>query len=169
MKLLAAFVFLFASMAVATAADHVAIARAQAAFAMISPSQPCALCAGCICVDCNCEALQKRLAEAKAKHFQLKTPPQTMTKTITTTRPAQGHSHTCGKCGTTWDHAAVAGHNCPNCGTPQFVIDRPTRPVTIRKTIQVPVAAPKTAPPPTMTLSALQRSAVSLNGCPPSG
>jgi len=33
------------------------------------------------------------------------------------------HSHTCYRCGTSWTHDVHAGHDCPTCGTPQYVQD----------------------------------------------
>lgn len=90
---------------------------------------------------------------------------QAATRTVVTTRPSQGHTHTCPRCGTTWDHAANPGHNCPTCGTPQYIVDSPTRPVTIRRTVPVQSAAPR----PAVSLATLQRSAVAYQNCPPSG
>ena len=34
-----------------------------------------------------------------------------------------GHTHTCGACGTTWDHSTGLGRNCPNCGRAEFSQD----------------------------------------------
>jgi|SRR6185436_11696728 len=93
------------------------------------------------------------------------------TQTVITTRAAQGHTHTCARCGTTWDHAANPTHNCANCGAPQYVIDRSPRPVTVRRTIQVPVVTQpvQRTPPVAVTLSSLQRSNVAYQNCGPSG
>jgi uncharacterized protein (DUF983 family) len=54
-------------------------------------------------------------------------------------RAPVGHTHTCPRCGTTWDHQSNAGHNCPNCGAAQYVQDSFPRAVTVRTTT---VAAP---------------------------
>lgn len=129
---------------------------------------PCTLCEGnCQCRTCNCPELEARLARPTAAPKV--TPPvvkqAVTTQIVTTTRAAQGHTHTCPRCGTTWDHAANPGHNCPNCGTYQNVIDRVSRPVTIRKTVQIAENAPRQAPTQTMTLASLQTSAASSSGC----
>ncbi len=55
-------------------------------------------------------------------------PPQQVT---VTTRAPQGHTHSCPRCGTTWDHASNPGHNCPKCGAAQYVQDSSPRPVTV--------------------------------------
>lgn len=47
-----------------------------------------------------------------------------------TYRAAQGHTHTCNRCGTTWDHASNPSHDCANCGAEQRVQD--TSPKMIR-------------------------------------
>ena len=51
-----------------------------------------------------------------------------------------GHTHTCPRCSTTWDHSTNPGHNCPRCGAAQFVQDTYRKPVT---GAPVPQAAPK--------------------------
>lgn len=99
-------------------------------FAVVNRCPPCSLCDVCQCQACECNLLAKRLAEAKAKPFKMV---QTVT---TTTRAPVGHTHTCARCGTTWDHASNAGHTCPNCGASQYVQDRFARPVTV-KTVSV--------------------------------
>jgi predicted RNA-binding Zn-ribbon protein involved in translation (DUF1610 family) len=63
------------------------------------------------------------------------------------------HTHTCATCGTTWDHTAHPGHNCPNCGREQLVQDSRPRPVTAAAAVQV-------APPiTTMTPTSLRTGA----------
>lgn len=52
----------------------------------------------------------------------------------TVVREAHGHTHTCPRCNTTWDHDSNPGHNCPNCGTPQYVQDTVRKPVVTRTT-----------------------------------
>jgi hypothetical protein len=49
--------------------------------------------------------------------------PVAVTQTPRSYVTGQGHTHTCPKCGTTWDHGAWSSHNCPNCGTFQNVQD----------------------------------------------
>ncbi len=89
-------------------------------------------------------------------------------KTVLTTRPAQGHTHTCSQCGTTWDHAVTASHNCPACHAYQAIQDRTPRPVTVARTVRVdsevannadvPNAAPARAAPQTFTLPVIYRA-----------
>lgn len=50
-----------------------------------------------------------------------------------TSRSARGHTHTCYHCQITWDHFENPTHNCQNCGRPQYVIDSPSKMVTITK------------------------------------
>ncbi len=66
------------------------------------------------------------------------TPPVIKATPATTVayRAAQGHSHTCPKCGTVWDHAVTAGHNCPNCGTYQNVQDRVPKMIAVTTTVR---------------------------------
>lgn len=40
------------------------------------------------------------------------------------------HTHTCSRCGTTWNHDINPTHNCANCGREQSIQDRQPRPVT---------------------------------------
>lgn len=55
-----------------------------------------------------------------------------------TTRAPTGHTHTCPnqKCNTTWDHKSNDSHNCPECGTEQFVQDARPRPVTVKAKVK---------------------------------
>lgn len=57
-------------------------------------------------------------------------------KTVLATRAPHGHTHTCAH-GHTWDHAANPTHKCQFCGMMQYVVDNPSRPVTIVRTVQV--------------------------------
>ncbi len=65
----------------------------------------------------------------------------TTTKTAVSYRQPTSHTHTCPKCGLTWDHQANPGHVCKACGTPQYVQD--TRP----KLVPVAAAKPTTTTP----------------------
>ena len=47
-------------------------------------------------------------------------------------RQPQGHTHTCSRCGTTWDHATNPSHDCPNCGETQYVQDSSPSMVTTK-------------------------------------
>ena len=60
-------------------------------------------------------------------------PKPPVVKQSLTTRPAVGHTHTCPRCGTTWDHRENPGHQCVRCGTFQYVQDARPRPVTVIK------------------------------------
>jgi hypothetical protein len=83
------------------------------------------------------------------------------------TRPAVGHSHTCPRCRLTWDHEAHAGHDCPRCGTPQFVVDQPSRPVTVYYPVRPATSAP---PPPAAPYRLPYTLPPSFgDGCPPTG
>lgn len=87
--------------------------------------------------------------------------PATKTVKAFATRPARGHTHTCSH-GHTWDHDANPTHTCQFCGMTQYVVDTPSRPVTIvvNKTVQAaPVAY--VLPPVLQTL----HSSVSAGGC----
>ncbi len=53
-----------------------------------------------------------------------------------------GHTHTCPKCGTTWDHSTNPGHNCPRCGTFQNIQDPVRRTVTTSQPQPVKIVAP---------------------------
>lgn len=72
-------------------------------------------------------------------------------QTVMATRSPQGHTHTCPN-GHTWDHSATPGHNCPICGSAQFVQDRSPRMVTVMRTVKVETpevayaSVPQTAP-----------------------
>lgn len=50
----------------------------------------------------------------------------------TVTRAPTGHTRTCPSCNITWDHQANPGHNCPQCGREQRIVDQPSRPVTVK-------------------------------------
>lgn len=46
-------------------------------------------------------------------------------------RAPHGHTHTCSRCGTTWDHDANPSHTCQRCGSAQYVQDVVPRPVPV--------------------------------------
>lgn len=101
---------------------------------------------GCACA-CGCASHGICMCDVEAEKPTAKAPAATTPKAsvTTTTRAPVGHTHTCPRCGTTWDHQANPGHNCPNCGTAVYVQDRVPRPVTIR------VATVSAAPAPVPT------------------
>jgi hypothetical protein len=86
------------------------------------------------------------------------------TQTIFTTRVPQGHTHTCVN-GHTWDHAANPTHVCKFCGASQFVVDSPSRPVTVVRTFQVQAeaTAPQTRAPAAPLFSVFR--SVQAGGC----
>jgi hypothetical protein len=57
-----------------------------------------------------------------------------------TLRQPNGHTHTCPKCGDTWDHDKNPTHNCKQCGTFQNVVDQPSRMVQVRSAALAPVS-----------------------------
>lgn len=59
-------------------------------------------------------------------------------KTAATYRQPVGHTHTCDKCGTTWDHQANPTHVCQTCGRQQLVQDRSPRMVTVIQSATYP-------------------------------
>lgn len=129
-------------------------------------SEKCSLCDDCQCKVCDCSVLEKRLEKPPfipktkmAAFSSTATVKQPLTVQTVTTRAPSGHTHTCPRCGTTWDHAANPGHNCPNCGTAQYTQDRSPRPVTVRAAAKTPDAV---AP---LTLAQLQNSVISSSAC----
>lgn len=48
-----------------------------------------------------------------------------------TLRSPVGHTHTCPKCGNTWDHKENPGHHCYICRTPQYLQDLRPRQVRV--------------------------------------
>jgi len=122
-------------------------------FTVVNKCQPCSLCGSCECSSCNCDILQKRLAEAKAKPFAK---PVQMSK-VAFVQPKQGaHTHTCEnpECPftttgykNTWSHEQNKSHLCQYCSSEQLVADSPARMVTT-PTIAVAKAAPRAAPQP---------------------
>ena len=73
--------------------------------------------------------------ESILRAFTLPTPTYDRAVTqpqLTTMRAPIGHTHTCPRCGITWDHAMNAGHNCPNCGTQQLYQDMIPKTVMVR-------------------------------------
>lgn len=51
-----------------------------------------------------------------------------------------GHTHTCPKCGNVWDHQSNPGHNCDNCGTPQYYQDTQYKLVPLKKNkVELPI------------------------------
>ncbi len=136
--------------------------RMPTEFKVVNKCQPCTLCdGGCQCKACGCPELEARLAKPMAFTPKTKaTAFSSVSQTVITTRSPQGHTHTCPRCGTTWDHASNPSHSCPNCGTVQYAVDTRYRPVTVVKTVQV---APVPSPP--VTLATLQRSSVSQSAC----
>lgn len=70
----------------------------------------------------------------------------TRVESSTSYRAPQGHTHTCVN-GHTWDHAANPSHNCPQCGTPQYIVDPVPR--------MVPILASSSTATRTATLYAL--------------
>lgn len=91
------------------------------------------------------------VAEPKVEEF----PPQpaVLNKTVYFTRQPVGHTHSCGRCGTTWDHVANPGHTCLYCGTSQFVQDVPPRPVSMQRTELAAVGEPVQAAPASIPYS----------------
>lgn len=78
------------------------------------------------------------------------------------TRPPVGHTHSC-KCGTTWDHTANPTHTCLYCGTSQFVVDNPPRPVTMQRVVgSASIDIPSSNPSPATYIFPGSSSA----GCP---
>lgn len=96
---------------------------------------------GCNCAKCAC-GVAKAPAPAPAV-VAAPAPVQMVTKQVTASRAPVGHTHTCPRCGMTWDHQANPGHNCANCGTAVYVQDRSPRMVTTVRTVTVPVTAPQ--------------------------
>ncbi len=71
--------------------------------------------------------------ESIARAIELPIPQQTTsTSVVVTARNPGGHTHTCPRCGTTWDHATNPSHNCPNCGTQQLYQDQFPKMVEVR-------------------------------------
>lgn len=104
---------------------------------------------------------------------------QPRTRTVTTntltysTRAPHGHTHTC-RNGHTWDHAANPTHTCKFCGLSQYVVDRPSRPVTIVVAAASSVRqepAPPSVRPAARPVSVMPRSLSfqSSGGCGPGG
>ena len=144
---------------------------AAPAFKVVNKCQPCALCDGnCRCKTCDCAVLEAMLAKPMATRLTGSVAPpvvakKTTTQTVVTTRAAYGHTHTCARCGTTWDHAANPGHTCRFCGTSQYAVDRVSRPVTVRRQVVVDATPAKTVPAQTITLQTLQTSAAFSSAC----
>lgn len=85
-------------------------------------------------------------------------------RVVVSYRQPVGHTHTCNTCGTTWDHQANAGHNCPNCGRQQLIQDRSPRIVTVRHAQPLPQGQPTIQQSP---VTAIQRSVNRATaGCP---
>lgn len=55
---------------------------------------------------------------------------QGKTRCVPMSRFPVGHTHTCSRCGTSWDHAMNVSHTCQNCGGQQFVQDTQPRMLT---------------------------------------
>jgi hypothetical protein len=83
--------------------------------------------------DQRLTALEKRVADLEAKQATFRpfapAPVSTLVKSTSVARQPVGHTHTCAN-GHTWDHSVTPGHNCPECGLPQYVQDPTPRTVT---------------------------------------
>lgn len=88
---------------------------------------------------------------------------QAVSQTVTSWRSPVGHTHTCPRCGDTWDHAKNTGHTCQECGAQQFTQDRSPRMVPVKvRSVAVPV---QSAPAVTYTLPGSSSGCVGGN-CP---
>lgn len=83
------------------------------------PAKVPVLASRCNCLTCSCKVCEctgAKCACASCAAVALRLP--------------VGHTHTCNKCGLTWDHSTNPGHACANCGTTQYVQDSVPRMVT---------------------------------------
>lgn len=71
---------------------------------------------------------------------------------VTSWRQPIGHTHTCPRCGDTWDHAKNTGHTCQECGAYQATQDRVPRLVPVKSFVRVYTAPVQAAPVYTYTL-----------------
>ena len=71
--------------------------------------------------------------------------PKAVAKTVTvySTRPPQGHTHTCTSCGATWDHKANPTHTCRFCGGSPPTEQRFDRRGNVIQTVYVADAMPR--------------------------
>lgn len=116
---------------------------------------PAGICKGaCNCIDqCRC-----------SPGFCPESVPLPMPqKIVTTYRQPHGHTHTCPRCGTTWDHASNPGHSCPKCGTMQFNQD--SRPKLIAVTTTVPAVAPAATVPSKVQFGTVTVDYSGFGGC----
>lgn len=89
--------------------------------------------------------------------------PATASVSLATTswRYPVGHTHTCPRCGETWDHQKNTGHTCQNCGAHQAVQDAVPRMVQVHAPAAAYPAAVYHAPAYRYTIPA----AVPVSGC----
>lgn len=64
---------------------------------------------------------------------------RTVTRTKVTYRQPVGHTHTCVRCGDTWDHSKNPTHTCQQCGSSQYHIDQSRRMVQTYSLETVPM------------------------------
>lgn len=123
----------------------------------IAPPVQCSPCGeACKCSpSCQCPApavfvpSQGAAVPAHQVNVQQR-PPQVVAAPVT----YRGHTHTCPRCGTRWDHSMNASHNCPRCGTVQMVQDSPQ---LSRNPLQLA---------PAQTFTPVVRFAPASGGCP---
>lgn len=90
------------------------------------------------CIGCNIAIasdppranVERLFPTANASAVVRLTPSVANTRTVSYRNPI-GHTHTCPRCGDTWDHNKNPTHTCQRCGASQFTIDTPSRMVQV--------------------------------------